>query len=131
MLLDNGLSCDNFSKFWDHAMTDLFHLGCGDPQHDKFWNDTCTWTFKMLLLGASYDHILDEFLREFICWDINDYDIHNFRNWKEYEYFFDTTYCDRYPELYGSVIHIHEKKTGNEVWKMGVGVAGRKILEQL
>jgi hypothetical protein len=133
MLLDHGLSSESFAKFWDHSMGDFFHCACGDPQNDEFWNHACTWTFKMLLLGASYDHIFneDEGLSEFICCNINTYDIHNFRNWNEYEYYFDTAYCERRPELYGSIVHIYEKATGDEIWKIGVGMAGRKTLENL
>ena len=133
MLLDRGLSAADFAEFWDHSMVDFFHCACGDPQNDEFWNHACTWTFKMLLLGASYDHILneDEGLYEFICCNINTYDIHNFRNWDNYEYYFDTAYCERRPELYGSIVHIYEKATGDEIWKIGVGMAGRKTLENL
>ena len=81
----------------------------------------------MLLLGASYDHILnsDEGLREFICFDCNEYDIHDFREWDKFEYYFDTSHCDKNPELYKSVIHIYEKESGAEIWKIGVGRAGR------
>jgi len=50
---------------------------------------------------------------------------------EEYEYYFDTAYCERHPELYGSIVHIYEKATGDEVWKIGVGMAGRKTLENL
>lgn len=133
MLLDHGLSAEAFAEFWGHSMIDYFHCACGDPQNDEFWNEACTWTFKMLLLGASYDHILenDEGLREFICCHVNTYDIHGFRNWDDYKYYFDTAYCERYPELYGSIIHIYEKATGEEIWRIGVGSAGRKALEQL
>ena len=133
LLLDHGLSADSFSEFYDHAMFDYFHCACGDPQNDDFWNYNCIWTFKMLLLGASYDHILnnDEHLREFICLNVNAYDIHNFRNWNDFDYYFDTSHCSGEPELYGSIIHITNKKTGNEVWKIGVGVAGRRALANL
>lgn len=133
MLLDCGLSPESFAEFWDHSMIDFCHCACGDPQNDEIWNYKCVWTFKMLLLGASYDHILedDEGLREFICCNLNTYDIHNFRNWNDYEYYFDTTCCERHPELYGSIIHIYEKATGNEIWKIGVGKTGRKSLEKL
>jgi len=133
MLLDCGLSPESFAEFWNHSMIDFFYCGCGDPQHDKFWNHSCIWTFKMLLLGASYDYILenDKELREFICCNVNTYDIHNFRNWNDYEYYFDTAYCKRHPELYGSIIHIYEKATGNEIWKIGVGKTGRENLEKL
>ena len=131
MLLDHNLSADGFAEFWDHSMTDFFIVECADPQNDDFWNYECTWTFKMLLLGASYDHILnsDEGLRKFICFDYNEYDIHNFREWDKFEYYFDTSHCDKNPELYKSVIHIYEKESGAEIWKIGVGRAGRELLE--
>lgn len=131
MLLDKGLSADSFGEFWGHSMTDFFHIECGDPQNDEFWNCECVWTFKMLFLGASYDHIFaDEELREFICSDFNAYDIHNFREWDRFEYHFDTSHCEMFPELYGSIIRIYEKETGKNVWEMGVGVAGRKALAE-
>lgn len=135
LLLDHGLSAASFGEFWDHSMTDFFHVECGDPQNDEFWNKECVWTFKMLLLGASYDHIFmnDEGIGEFICCSYNTNDVHIFRNWNDFEYYFDTSYCDRHrhPELYGSIIHIFSKATGNEVWRIGVGVAGRKTLEAM
>ena len=133
MLLDHGLSAEDFAEFWDHSMTDFFHIECGDPQNDEFWNYECTWTFKMLLLGASYNHILenDEGLQSFICCEYNSYDVRNFRNWDNYEYRFDTSYCERRPELYKSLIRIYDKGTNEEVWKIGVGVAGRKVLAEL
>ncbi len=131
MLLDHGLSADDFAEFRGHSMMDFFHCACGDPQNDEFWNDACTWTFKGLLLGASYDHILndDEELREFICCDFNTYDIHNFRNWNNYEYYYDTSSCEKRPELYGSIIHIYKKDTKEKVWTIGVGNAGRRALK--
>lgn len=138
MLLDHGLSADDFADFYDHAMTDYSVLGsciigCCDPQNDEFWNYSCTWTFKMLLLGASYDHILDndEGLREFICCDFNDYDVHNFRNWDDYEYYFDTSFCPHGPHLFGSILQITLKETGKIVWKIGIGKEGRKSLANL
>ena len=69
-------------------------------------------------------------MREFICCDFNTYDIQNFREWDGFTYYFDTSYCEKNPELYGSMIHIYEKETGKEVWKMGVGTAGRKALTE-
>ena len=132
-LLDHGLSASSFAEFWNHSMTDFFHIECGDPENDDFWNKECVWTFKMLLLGASYDHIFenDEGLREFICCPHNIGDVHMFRNWDDFEYHFDTSHCTNHPELYGSIIHIFSKKTSNEVWTIGVGGAGRKTLEEL
>ena len=132
MLLDHGLSAESFAEFWDHSFTDYCLIDCGDPQNDPLWNYECTWTLKMLLLGASYDHILndDEGLKEFICFKHNNYDLCNFRNWNNYEYFFDTSHCQKNPHIYGSIVHITDKITGKEVWKIGIGVAGRKTLTQ-
>lgn len=131
MLLDSGLSAESFGLFWDHIIDDLFYIDCGDPQNDEFWNHECTWAFKMMLLGASYDHILknDKELREFLCCDYNEYNIHNFRDWYRFDYYFDTSHCEKGPELYKSIVHVYEKETGNEVWTIGVGIDGRKLLE--
>ena len=133
MLLDHGLSADSFAEFWAQAMFDFINISCGDPQNDKFWNFNCTWTFKMLLLGASYVHILseDEELRNFICCDYNSYDIHKFRDWNNFEYYFDTSHCDHHPELYKSIVHIYDKETHAEVWKIGVGMEGRQLLANM
>lgn len=132
LLLDYGLSAENFAEFWDHAMTDFFICGCDDPENDKFWNNICTWTFKMLLLGATYDNILndDEGLSEFICCSYNKNDIHIFRNWNDFNYHYDTSGCERHPELYGSILHIYSNKTGEEVWTIGVGGPGRRLLKK-
>lgn len=133
MLLDHGLSADSFAEFWDHSMIDFFHLECGDPQNDEFWNKECVWTFRMLLLGASYEHIIenDEYLAEFICCDYNKNDVHIFRDWNDFEYQFDTSHCKNDPELYGSIIHIYSRLTGNEVWRIGVGELGREALAEM
>ena len=133
LLLDHGLSADSFAEFWDHSMGDFFLSPCGDPQNDEHLNYECTWTFKMLFLGASYDHIFenDEHLRKFICCENNSYDMHKFRNWNEYEYYFDTSHCKDKPELYGSIVHIFEKQSGSKVWVLGVGKAGKEVLNNL
>lgn len=133
MLLDHGLSADSFAEFWDHSMFDLCNIECGDPENDEFWNKYCVWTFKMVLLGATYDHILkdDEDLRSFICCSFNTADIHIFRDWDDFEYHFDTSHCGRYSEIYGSIVHIFSKKTGEEVWTIGVGKLGRNNLEDI
>lgn len=130
MLLDNGLSADSFAEFWNHSMSDFINMECGDPENDNFWNKECTWAFKMLLLGASYDHIFDgdDGIGDFICCFYNKSDIHIFRNWDDFEYHFDTSNCEKFLELYGSIVHIFSKKTGEEVWTIGVGSLGRKIL---
>lgn len=120
MLLDNGLSADSFGEFWGHSTLDLFNIDCGDPENDEFWNNECVWTLKMILLGATYDHILnnDNDIRKFLCCSSNTNDIRIFRNWNDFEFHFDTSHCRRNPELYGSIVHIYSKISGEEVWKL-------------
>ena len=122
MLLDNGLSDESFREFWGHVLTDLCYIDSGDPQNDEFWHYECTWTIKMLLLGASYEHILnnDQHPKDFLCCHDNNYDIKNFRNWNNFDCFFDTSECKYGPDFRGSTIHIYEKHTKNAVWKIKV-----------
>lgn len=122
MLLDKGLSADAAGEMWGHAIFDLINIECGDPNDDGAWNYECTWTMKMIMLCASYDHILnnDEDLQNFIGCSYNSYDLHKFRKWNDFYYQFDTSLCQRYPEFYKSVISIFEKKSKKEIWKIKV-----------
>ena len=122
MLLDKGISVESFGEFWGYAIGDLLQIECGDPVNDEFWNYTCIWTLKMLMLAASYDYILenDKDLQDFIGCSYNNYDVHNFKDWNNYRYEFDTSHCEKHRELYKSVVHIYETNSGKEVWKIGV-----------
>ena len=122
MLLDNGLSADDASEMWGHATFDLINIECGDPNDDEFWNYECTWVMKLLMLCASYDHIIDNDsdLRNFIDFDQNTYNLHKFRKWNDFCYEFDTSHCEHHPELYKSIIRIYEKESKKEVWKISL-----------
>ncbi len=124
MLLDKGISVESFNEFVGHAFDDLIYIGCGDPANDDFWNYTCVWTMKMIMLAASYDNILckDEGLKMRIGYSYNSYDIHCFREWNNYYYKFDTSRCEKYPEFYKSVIRIYDVQSRKEVWKIGIGL---------
>lgn len=122
MLLDKGLSADAAGEMWGHITFDLIMIECGDPNTDEVWRDVCTWTMKMIMFCASYDHILenDEELREFIGCSYNDYDLHKFRKWDDFYYEFDTSHCDSYPVFNRSIVRIFEKGTNKEIWKVGI-----------
>lgn len=121
-LLDNGLSADSVGEMWGHATFDMINVSCGDPCNDDFWNYECTWLMKFIMLCASYDHVLnnDEDLRRFIDRSNNNYDIHKFRKWNDFYYVFDTSNCEKTPELYRSIVKIYEAKSDQEVWRFGV-----------
>ncbi len=130
LLLDAGLSTSGFAWFLGHAIGDLLNVDCSSPNGDK---DT-EWTLKMLLLGASYPHVLEdledledsEHIKKDIRYQQNreefNYDVKKFRNWENYEFYFDTSHCQSFPELYKSIIFVCEKSSGNVVWKFGFGL---------
>lgn len=132
MLLDNGLSADSFGEFWGHAIGD-FGLHDENPNGEDFCKYAYTWAFKMLLLGASYTHVLenDRDLQVFLCCDLNTYDLHNFRDWDRYTYRFDTSYCKGQPRFDGCLVHVFDKQTDTEVWTIGVYDAGRETLKMI
>ena len=132
MLLDHGLDVDSACECWDRFVFGQINCHRDDPNDEK-WNETFVWAFKIIMLIASYDHLLegDEGMQEFICCDRNSYDLHLFREWENYNYHFDTSHCEKYPELYGSIVRIYEKKSGNEVWRMGIGKRGRDTLAEM
>ncbi len=122
MLLDKGLSADAVGEMWGHALFAMINVCCGDPVNDEFWNYECTWVLKLIMLCASYDHVRenDEDLRNFIGCSYNNYDLHKFRKWNDFYYVFDTSRCERRPELYQSVVNIYHKETNDKVWTIGV-----------
>lgn len=120
LLLDAGLDSVSAAEFWDTAIFDQFNVCRFDP-NDEEWHDRFVWMMKMIMLVASYDHVLhdDNGLYEIVGCAYNSYDIHKFRNWDDYYYVFDTSRCERHPELYKSVVRIYEGATDKEVWKIG------------
>ena len=132
MLLDSGIAYDMVMEFWDHAIFDLIYVDRIDPNNPEN-NDWLVWTMKMIMLCAAYPHILnkDEALKDFICYDLNSYDVRLFESWDNYEYAFDTILCASNPEFNKSIIRIFEKNSNKEVWKIGVGQYAKTYLNQL
>ncbi len=121
MLLDAGLDSKCTEKFITHSIDDQINVHQDNP-NDPEYRDWFIWTMKMIMLIASYDHIIDndEDLRRFIGIEYNNYDLQRFRKWDDYYYEFDTSRCRCFPELYKSVIRIYEAETHKEIWKIGV-----------
>ena len=123
MLLDNGLSADAAGAMWGHSIGDILQFYDVDPNGEG--NDVCTWALKLLMLCASYDHVLDNdpSLQEEIGCAYNSFDTHMFRDWNRFTYTYDTSRCHPQPELYRSVVHIYDTISKQEVWKIGFGVS--------
>ena len=119
LLLDRGLDADSAAEFWDHSLMDAIYVDQMDPNETLEWS---TWTMKMIMLVASYSHVLepDAELRDFIQLDQNAYDIQKFRNYDNYLYEFDTSRCEGFAQLRGTLIRIREAASGREVWHIGV-----------
>ena len=132
MLLDSGIAYDMVIEFWDHAIFDLMYVDRIDPNNPEN-NDWIVWTMKMIMLCAAYPHVLnkDEALKDFICYDLNYYDVRLFADWDNYEYVFDTNLCSSNPEFNQSIIRIFEKGSNREVWKIGVGQYAKAYLKKL
>lgn len=114
LLLDNGLDVESAGLCWSHDLSDLW-LADFEIEDER---DGCvaTHTFRKVMLFASYPHIInaDESLQKAICFNENNYDITNFRNWKKFKYLIEPTNGNR---INKSVIRIFEKDTNKEVWK--------------
>lgn len=122
-LLDAGMDADSASWFWSTAIFDQFNVCNDDPNDDELY-DRFVWMMKMIMLVASYDHILkdDESLQKTVGYAYNTYDIYKFRNWDDYRYVFDTSRCERHSQLYQCVVKIFDVQTDTEVWKIGFGL---------
>ncbi len=119
LLLDHGVDADSVGEYWATYFFDQFNV-CGDDPNDDELHERFVCAMKMVMLIASYDHVLenDEDLQKIIGCKYNTYDVHNFRDWNNYSYEFDTSRCERKPELYRSVVTIREKNTNETVWKI-------------
>ena len=131
-LLDHGLDADSAAECWSHALMDCVFLMCGfGDLSKKSVRKELIWTLKMVMLIASYEHILsaDDELRRWIGFKHNDYDLLRFREWNDFSYEFDDSRIiasnDRPPnEL---IVTIFEKTTGRQIWRFCWGNGDEKV----
>lgn len=122
ILLDGGVGADDVGKLWAGEVFDQINV-CNDDPNGEF-NERFICLFKMMMLIASYDYILEnnEDLSKFIGCHYNEYDLHKFKDTNNFYYEFDTSLCERFPELYRCIIRIYEKESNKQVWKIGVSL---------
>ena len=118
LLLDNGCSAVDAREFWQYALGD-FRYCPGDFDSDRLYDYV-----RKLMLVASYPHILnaDEMLRKVIWFDQNSYDLIRFRNWNDFLYETDFSFCEANtsPNIYRSLVTIVEKDSGKRIWRFGI-----------
>lgn len=132
MFLDNGLKAEALEDYIDHFFTDTEMIngyyedddGDGIKQH---FDKALRYGLKMVMLSASYPHILNEseYLRS--CIEMNDtnkdnsYDLTNFRDYNNYEYELDTSTCDLLPYgLRNATVRIKDKQDKSIVWMLHI-----------
>lgn len=129
LFLENGCIAEDVREFWHYELGDFrcCHTGLSDETEYQFHYDF----IKKLMLVASYPHILnaDDELRKLIWLDYNHYDLMKFRNWNDYRFVVDTSYCmdPQHPEEYRSITTIVEKAGGKSVWKLGIEILPEEI----
>ena len=129
LLLDNGLSAEDASYCWNHAVSDLVQFSL--PFDNEYTYERLYDYIKKLMLIASYEHILsqDRDLQKEIWYDYgkNQYDLKKFRIWDDFDFEINTSHCEREPEPYKSVVTIIEKASGLPVWTFGVCLTPEEI----
>ncbi len=125
ILIDNGLPIPALEDFIEHFYMDSEMCDGSDmtPEHEQY----LIWAFKMIMLCASYPHILkdSEYLQD--CIELNStnknnkYDLAKFRQYNDFEYCFDLSTLDNVPYgMRNATVKVIEKKTKQEVWTMQI-----------
>lgn len=132
MFLDNGLKAEALEDYVDHfytdtAMVDGYYEDAEMDECKEHYIKSLFYGLKMVMLSASYPHVLNEseYLRSCIEMDStnkdNNYDLTKFRNYNNYEYELDTSTCDYLPYgLRNATVRIREKENSNIVWVLHI-----------
>ena len=120
LLLESGVDADSIGQFWTHAAMDIVSIYNPNP-NETYYKESATWMMKMIMLCASYPHILDadDDLKDCICHDFNRYDLQSFRDWDDFRYVFDDSLCKECPNIQQTILRIYKKGSRKEVWRMG------------
>lgn len=121
MLLDHGLDAGSVEILFNHIFLDM---GLCDEYeiYDELWMEEWAYPMKMMMLVASYPHVLEAsaYIRKCVEVERNNVScLPCFRDWNRFAYEIDLSTCDRLPHgLRNAPLHIRDKKTGDTVWTM-------------
>ena len=119
ILLDNGLDVQSAEILIDHIFTDMDMCDGSEVDDKRFLRHTI-WSIKMIMLTASYPHIIDnnEYIQRCIELSKNDKTkLCDFRVWNKHEYNIDISTCTNVPYgLQDATLTIKDKKTSEDVW---------------
>lgn len=123
VMLEHGLPVRSAEAMVGHVLLDM-EMFDGCELTDAHFADQTVCALKMILLAASYPHIIEgsEYIRE--CIDL----AHNqaqrlpaFRAWNDFTYHIDQSTCDNLPDgLRNATLTIRDIRTGDPVWKFAI-----------
>ncbi len=129
IMLDNGLQAMPLNDFIEHFYFDAELIDddlCEGEVPDDYI-DYLKWAMKMVMLSASYPHILsnNEYLQHCIELDAtnkdNQYPLEKFRDYDNYEVHLDFSTMKLVLDgVCNTTVEISEKSTGNVVWRMKI-----------
>lgn len=125
ILIEHGLPIPPLEDFISHFYMDSEMCDGSDMTPD--YESYLVWAFKMIMMSASYPHVLNnsEYLQQCIELDStnkgNKYDLTRFRQYDDYEYHFDLSTLDNVPYgMRNATVKVIEKETQQEVWTMKI-----------
>ncbi len=123
IMIENGLKASAIEDFICHFIMDAEM--CDGSEVDRCYEHHLIWAFKMIMLCASYPHILNEseYLRKIIEMDTtnhgNDYNLDKFRDYNAYKYRFDYSTLDNIPHgVRNARVEVIEIDSNRVVWEM-------------
>lgn len=123
VLLEHGLDCLSAEILVEHIFIDM-ELCDGCNVDDEWWRESWSCSLKMVMLAASYPHILENSTYIADCISLAENDaarISSFRDWDHFTYQIDLSTCDNIPHgLRSATVRIKDTETGEIVWTMVV-----------
>lgn len=119
VLLDHKLDHTSAEELVDHILVDM-ELFDGCEIEDPWLLERTIYALKMVMLTASYPHIIDlsSYIRE--CVDLENNRAENlpkFRKWDHFEYHIDKSTCTNIPHgLQDATLTIRDLNTKETVW---------------
>lgn len=121
VLLEHGLDRLSAEILVEHIFIDM-ELCDGCDIEDGWWRERWSCSLKMVMLAASYPHILEnsKYIAGCISLAKNDTSrLISFRNWNHFTYQIDLSTCDNIPHgLRSATVRIKDAETGKIVWTM-------------
>ena len=126
-LLDNGLDIGSAHTCWYHAV-EYWFFADGSMGSDRSRAQVLS-DLKKILLIASYPYVLDndDYLREIVWLDQNDYDITKLRDWNKYHISVDHSRYTENPHVCKSLFTIIDNESGQAIWRIAFGLKPNEI----